>query len=126
MTFTGEVAPKISTFPILTQKQRISEKSPLQFPIVQQSNCWKKIKSYFSANIKLKSLTSLPFGGPMCEYIYIYIEVRDFLHGIFGSCTRYPRGLTRWAELLGRRRRRRRQVVLPGGDRPPDPQPFFI
>ena len=36
---------------------------------------------------------------------------------IIGSCTRYPRGLTRWAELLGRRRRRRRrQLVLPGGD----------
>ena len=35
------------------------------------------------------------------------IEVRDSPHGIFGSCTRYPRGLTRWAELLGCRRRRR-------------------
>ena len=34
--------------------------------------------------------------------------MRDSPHGIFGSCTRYPRGLTRWAELLGRRRRRRR------------------
>ena len=38
----------------------------------------------------------------------------------FGSCTRYPRGLTRWAEFLGRRRRRR-QLVSPGGYRPPDP-----
>ena len=56
------------------------------------------------------------------------IEVRDSPHGIFGSCTRYPRGLTRWAELLGRRRRRRRrrrhrQLVSPGGYRPPDPPP---
>ena len=55
------------------------------------------------------------------------IEVRDSPHGIFGSCTRYPRGLTRWAELLGRRRRRRRrQLVLPGGYRPPDPPPCLI
>ena len=35
--------------------------------------------------------------------------MRDSPHGIFGSCTRYPRALTRWAELLGRRRRRRRR-----------------
>ena len=54
------------------------------------------------------------------------IEVRDSPHGIFGSCTRYPRGLTRWAELLGRRRRRRRQLVLPGGYRPSDPPPCLI
>ena len=40
------------------------------------------------------------------------VEVRDSPHGIFGSCTRYPRGLTRWAELLGRRRRRRRRRHL--------------
>ena len=33
-------------------------------------------------------------------------------HGIFGSCTRYPRGLARWAELLGRRRRRRRHLEI--------------
>ena len=38
---------------------------------------------------------------------FVDIEVRDSPHGIFGSCTRYPRGLARWAELLGRRRRRR-------------------
>ena len=44
------------------------------------------------------------------------IEVRDSPHGIFASCTRYSRGLTRWAELLGRqrRRRRRRQLVSRG------------
>ena len=36
------------------------------------------------------------------------VEVRDSPHGIFGSCTRYPRGLTKRGELLGRRRRRRR------------------
>ena len=61
-------------------------------------------------------------------YNIVIIEVRDFPHGIFGSCTRYPRGLTRWAELLGRRRRRRRrrQLVLPGGYRPPDPPPCLI
>ena len=53
------------------------------------------------------------------------VEVRDSPHGIFGSCTRYPRGLTRWAELLGRRRRRR-QLVLSGGYRPPDPPPCLI
>ena len=35
------------------------------------------------------------------------MAVRDSLHGIFASCTRYPRGFTRWAELLGRRHRRR-------------------
>ena len=35
--------------------------------------------------------------------------MRDSPHGIFGSCTRYPRALARWAELLGRRRRRRRR-----------------
>ena len=40
------------------------------------------------------------------------IEVRDSPHGIFGSCTRYPRALTKWAELLGRRRRRRRRRHL--------------
>ena len=40
------------------------------------------------------------------------VEVRDSPHGIFGSCTRYPRGLTRWAELLGRRRRRRRHLEI--------------
>ena len=40
------------------------------------------------------------------------IEVRDSPHGIFGPCTRYPRGLTRWAELLGRRRRRRRHLEI--------------
>ena len=40
------------------------------------------------------------------------IEVRDSPHGIFASCTRYPRGLTRWAELLGRRRRRRRHLEI--------------
>ena len=39
----------------------------------------------------------------------MYVEVRDSPHGIFGSCTRYPRGLTKWAELLGRRRRRHRR-----------------
>ena len=44
---------------------------------------------------------------------------------IFGSCTQYTRGLTRWAELLGRRRRRR-QLVSPGGYRPPDPPPCLI
>ena len=38
--------------------------------------------------------------------------MRDSPHGIFGSCTRYPRGLTRWAELLGRRRRRRRHLEI--------------
>ena len=56
------------------------------------------------------------------------VEVRDSPHGICGSCTRYPRGLTRWAELLGRRghRRRRRQLVLPGGYRPSDPPPCLI
>ena len=52
------------------------------------------------------------------------IEVRDSPHGTFGSCTRYPRGLTRCSELLGRRRRRRRrQLVLLGGYRPADPPP---
>ena len=40
------------------------------------------------------------------------VEVRDSPHGIFGSCTRYPRGLTKWAELLGRRRRRRRHLEI--------------
>ena len=60
-------------------------------------------------------------------YLQFFIEVRDFPHRIFGSCTRYPRGLTRWAELLGRRRRRRRrQLVSPGGYRPPDPPPSLI
>ena len=56
------------------------------------------------------------------------VEARDSPHGIFGSCTRYPRGLTRWTELLGRRRRcrRRRQLVSPGGYRPPDPPPCLI
>ena len=38
----------------------------------------------------------------------------------------YPRGLTRWAQLLGRRRRRRCQLVLPGGYRPPDLPPCLI
>ena len=58
----------------------------------------------------------------------IHIEVRDSPHGIFGSCTRYPRGLARWAELLGcrRRRRRRRQLVSPGGYRAPDPPPCLF
>ena len=37
------------------------------------------------------------------------VEVRDSPHGIFGSCTRYPRGLTKCSELLGRRRRCRRR-----------------
>ena len=56
-----------------------------------------------------------------------FIEVRDSPHGIFGSCTRCPRGLSRWAELLGRYRRcRRRQLVSPGGYRPPDPPPCLI
>ena len=41
-----------------------------------------------------------------------HIEVRDSPHGIFASCTRYPRGLARWAELLGRRRRRRRHLEI--------------
>ena len=40
------------------------------------------------------------------------VEVRDCPHGIFGSCTRYPRGLSKWAELLGRRRRRRRHLEI--------------
>ena len=52
-------------------------------------------------------------------------EVRNSPHGIFGSCTQYPRGLVRWAELLGRRRGRR-QLVLPGDYRPPDPPPCLI
>ena len=52
------------------------------------------------------------------------IEVRDSPHGIFWSLHTVPRGLTRWAELLGRRRRRRRHLILPGGAAaPPDP-PF--
>ena len=46
-----------------------------------------------------------PLGG-------LFVEVRDSPHGIFGSCTRYPRGLARWAELLGRRRRRRRHQEI--------------
>ena len=56
------------------------------------------------------------------------MEVRDYPHGIFGSCTRHPRGLTRWAELLARRRRRRcrRQLVSPGGYRSPDPPPCLF
>ena len=41
-----------------------------------------------------------------------FIEVRDSPHGIFGSCTWYPRGLTIWAELLGRHRRRRRHLEI--------------
>ena len=53
--------------------------------------------------------------------------IGDSPHGIFGSCTRHSRGLTRWAEFSGRRRRRRRrrrrQLVSPGGYRPPDPPP---
>ena len=59
-------------------------------------------------------------------FVTSQIKARDSPHGIVGSCTRYPRGLTRWAELLGRRRRRRRQLVLPGGYRPPDPPPCLI
>ena len=44
----------------------------------------------------------------MHEILWLFmVEVRDSPHGIFASCTRYPRGLTGWAELLGRRRRRR-------------------
>ena len=38
--------------------------------------------------------------------------MRDSPHGIFDSCTQYPRGLARWAELLGRRRRRRRHLEI--------------
>ena len=37
------------------------------------------------------------------------------LNGIFGSCTWYSWGLTKWGEFLGRRRRRRRRRR-----RPPD------
>ena len=83
-------------------------------------------KSMFLLKIgKIGQIPSLPIalGG-------FYIEVRDSPHGIFGSCTRDPRALTRWAELLGRRRRRRRrrrrQLVSPGGYRPPDPPPCLI
>ena len=44
----------------------------------------------------------------------VFVEVRDSPHGIFASCTRYPRALARWAELLGRRRRRRRHLEIQG------------
>ena len=44
--------------------------------------------------------------------VLVVIEVGDSPHGIFGSCTRYPRGLVRWTELLGRRRRCRRHLEI--------------
>ena len=98
---------------------------------------------------RYKSFISIPFGGPIhtrqsvlhgrpaaapscldfrpprlsCFFFQAHVEVRDSPHGIFASCTQYPRGLTRWAELLGCRRRRRRQLVLPGCYRPPDSAP---
>ena len=49
---------------------------------------------------------------PRAQFFVVYVEVRDSPHGIFGSCTRYPRGLTRCSELLGRRRRRRRHLEI--------------
>ena len=76
-------------------------------------------RSLIHFDMILEELSVAPVCCPDLFYICAFvqhIEVRDYPHGMLGFCTRYPRGLATWAELLGRRPRFcRRQLVSSGG-----------
>ena len=68
MTSTGGSRPENLKIQIFHKKSGFLKKSPLHFPIVKNSNCWVKFKNrdFLQKSDFLPSLTSVPFGGPIC------------------------------------------------------------
>ena len=89
------------------------------FPYIWAFSRWAKIdfsKSFDDSSFRVIAISMSTSSTGLqihirCSNVSAYASYQSegFPNGMFGPCAWCPRGLTRWAELLGRRRRRRRR-----------------